>query len=36
MKIKNKYCMERKKGRSGSNQMILIHSNIGISVILVH
>ena len=36
MKIKNKYCMERKKRRSGSNKMILIQSNISISMILVH
>ena len=28
MKRKNKHCMERKKGRSGSNQMVLIHSNV--------
>ena len=27
-KRKNKHCMERKKVRSGSNPMILIHSNV--------
>ena len=28
MKIKNKHCMERKKGHSRRNRMILIHSNV--------
>ena len=28
MKRKNKHCMERKKGLSGSNRIILIHSNV--------
>ena len=36
MKRKNKHCMERKKGCSGSNQMILIHSNVSNRMILIH
>ena len=28
MKRKNKHCIERKKGCSGRNRMILIHSNV--------
>ena len=28
MKRKDKHGMERKKGRSGSNRKILIHSNV--------
>ena len=36
MKRKNKHCMERKKGRSGSNRMILINSNVNNRKILIH
>ena len=37
MKRKNKHCMERKKkGCSGSNRMILIHSNVSNRMILLH
>ena len=28
--------MERKKGRSGSNRMILVHSNVSNQMILIH
>ena len=36
MERKNKHCMERKKGRSGSNRMILIHLNVNNRMILIH
>ena len=36
MKSKNKHCMERKKGRSGSNCMTLIHLNVRNRMILIH
>ena len=36
MERKNKHCMERKKGRSGSNRMILIHSNVSNQMMLTH
>ena len=29
-------CMERKKGRSGSNRMILIHSSVSYQMMLIH
>ena len=36
MERKNKHCMERRKGRPGSNQMILIHSNVSNQMMLIH
>ena len=36
MERKNKHCMERRKGRSGSNRMILIHSNVSNQMTLIH
>ena len=37
MERKNKYyCMERKKGLSGSNRMVLIHSNESNQMMLIH
>ena len=34
MKRKNKHCMQRKNGRSGSNRMILIYLNVSNRIIL--
>ena len=36
MKRKIKHCMEGKKGRSGSNRMILVHLNVSNPIILIH
>ena len=36
MERKNKHCMERRKGRSGSNRMILIYSNKINQTMLIH
>ena len=36
MERKIKYCMERKEGYSGSNRMILIHSNISNQTMLIY
>ena len=36
MERKSKHCLERKKWRSRSNRMILIHSNVSTQMMLVH
>ena len=36
MKRKNKHCMERKKGSSESNRMMLIHLNLRNWMVLIH
>ena len=36
MERKNKDCMQRKKGRSGSNPMMLLYSNESNRMILIH
>ena len=36
MERKNEHCMERKKGRSGSNRTIQFHLNVSNQMMLIH